>query len=594
MIMVLSFSSLMAMEDEYLTIIKPDESSILWPLNNEQSLSDLKLALVEEGIVTTDVIQRKGSVIPISIEKKFRIKDAIDNNILHFKPRSSISSCVFGDITAPTQKADSSKYRQSAQFDLKVSPLEVGESLKEEHSVAPTVDLLYYADLSPENCNFIFNSLKLKNAINLIMVDSFDPSSKKEVKIDTSFRTSVTWDKYPDWQYPTRDLTVNRSYSLSKMLHELRKSNVTSITGGVSYLGIGADMEYKTKKETLNRKQDTEIYLLATYNVAKVELSIDEKFIKASSEIEEEIEKVVNNYDIDSYKKLIDIFSIYGFCVPTKFVLGGQIYCEDKKTVKSKDQAKKFEQSFAASVEVSFLGGSFHAGGGHTTGSSNINANSEIQHNVNKLVTGGDISLANDAVKWICSMSPIRAWRVIERSDFHPIYKFLNPELQVKCKELIQMFYKGNMSEVSLANLLDVYKQATSTGQFGSPLFDAWFREVENVGTEGFRKDPEIIFRNKKKGEWGEYTMEAICYAPIQFNSNYKCIIASTLEKPGERIPGDAKFSVLHAPSKINMMDLFKAEMNRHLIERSRYFERYFDIEPLWREHDELWNVLKK
>ena len=438
--------SAQAMEGmEEITFVQSNGSRNRIKVNLDQGLSEFREKFTnKKRMKPDDIFQKEEGDIFKDDEQDLTIREVIANNTLSLKPKRSILS-----LNSEKAKANA----PSAAFSLNIPSSENIEFHQPQTSVATTTNMDSYAFLSDQERHSLIESLRLTSAIDLAITDSFDTDSK-DVTFCSSCRTGVIWQKKPDWQNPYRNLTANTSYSLSKVFHELKKSNITKITAGASFLGSSVDTEFKFKSETLSRQEETEVYLLYTCDVPKVVLSIHKDHIETSLDLESEIEKVFNkNEGINSYKELISIFSDYGFSVPTRFVLGGQLYSEDKRKVRSIEDAKSAEFSFSMDVKASFFIASVSAGVGHANAESERNSKLHVTQTIQKLVTGGDPSLANDLSQWVASLGSWKQWRVIERGGFYPIIDFLKPDLQAKCKSLIAKYYKGNLKQISLAAL---------------------------------------------------------------------------------------------------------------------------------------------
>ncbi len=476
-------------------VIQPDGKKTMLKVNLNQSLSEFRLELTSKNRLTSqDIFLHEECEIQLDDEKEWSIRDILEANTLSLKPRDTIVSNLFGSMVSSPQQVSASQYKQPVEF--KLSSLSSSSNLNDysimpEDSTATTSDIIDYNSLSSNQREQLFDSLKLRNAINLIMGDL-----NGDVKIRSSFRSSVVWDKEPDWKYPDRDLTSNKSYSLSKAAHELKKSNITQATVGVGYLGISLDTQSQLNNEKLTKREDTEIYLLSSYNVPKVELSIQARYINLSSDLEELIKEVINEKNMDSYKVLINIFEDYGFCIPTTFGLGGQIYCEDRRRVSSFEDAESTEYTFAAAVDANFAAWKASGGGGHSKAEQQTSNTIGVTHNINKLVTGGDVALANDYVQWMTSLGAFTRWRVIERGNFYPVIEFLRPTIKKECHELIRLFYEGDMREISLEGMKASLKDKISLTSLSSP------QSLEQKGslTRMVKPSDEEIYRRFLKG----------------------------------------------------------------------------------------------
>jgi len=84
-----------------IVFIQPDGKKMAMKVDLDQPLSDLRWELIDKGIaLTTDIFQWEGNDIFRDDEKNWRIRDAIKDNSLFFKPRSSISA-VKMSLTVP-------------------------------------------------------------------------------------------------------------------------------------------------------------------------------------------------------------------------------------------------------------------------------------------------------------------------------------------------------------------------------------------------------------------------------------------------------------------------------------------------------------
>lgn len=290
-----------------------------------------------------------------------------------------------------------------------------------------------------------------------------------------SSKQGVIWTKHADGSYPKSNVKESQSYSLSKFNLELKKYGITSGTGGASYLGIGLDIEFESKEAMLSFKREIEVHLLTTYKVAVYELSIPTDHIKSSSDFEKKIKKVLKGEpNINSYKDLMGIFRDYGFCVPTKFVLGGQISSESTQTVASIKEAKKNQKSLSIEAQVPLGNASGKAGVKTEKRKSTKSKRISVFHSSEKCVEGGNICLKDDPKEWEkMLLFQIKQWRVIEVGSFFPITDFLGTKTKKKCLSLIDTFCKDtplSLERMQFAinnnfSLLDALLEDISTGR---------------------------------------------------------------------------------------------------------------------------------
>ncbi|OJW48278.1 MAG: hypothetical protein BGO67_10695 [Alphaproteobacteria bacterium 41-28] len=299
-----------------------------------------------------------------------------------------------------------------------------------------------YHGLPIQEQEILFTGCRLKHAVN------FTATSPEDAKFDLSSQQSVTWTQDPDWAYPEQNLVEYQGYFFSKAYSELKKTTTKDVHGNAKFLGIELNTaKYNSKKESLKKNEKTEVYLLAQYIVPKIELSIPLDHITTTNQFKQAIEGVVGNSDttlnihIDSYRSLLNILNDYGLYLPTRFVLGGQIFSENKKTVHSVEQANSAAHSWGVSLKVAIKTFDASVGGEKSSETSNVVKLEEIQHNITKTVIGGDVAKSNDSTQWMASLSPCKSWRVIERGGFCLIIDFLESNLRDRCKALIRHFF---------------------------------------------------------------------------------------------------------------------------------------------------------
>ena len=418
------------------TVFLPNGEAITLALEDlKKPLSSLRShPVLQAEEIEDDLFQygESGGRIAKLQENEFTIEEILYGNgtikTLSFLKRAASSGSLPEDL-----KPDAKKHAQEAKFTLQAQSLDPGESpLGKGTGTAKTAEMSHYQDLSPEQRKALHERLCLMNGMKLTLEG-----------LNRSFRPSVTWETEPDFKIPDGTASGEGHYSISRSMREIRKSSSGKYSGGLSFLGFGVDSEYQTNQESLKRKQKTKIYLFRVDRVPKIELSIRLEHVKVSSELGNKIREAIQTQG-KPLENLIEVFKEWGFCVPTKFVLGGSQNFEEEKEVQSEEIANSDSTQFSAAVGAFLNGLSAKARGAQTSAISEVNATASMNHKIRYTVTGGDPGLKNNVEEWTASLGLYEKWGVIDCGDFIPIIDFLDTGLRDQCRQVMSQYWTGH------------------------------------------------------------------------------------------------------------------------------------------------------
>lgn len=384
------------------------------------------------------------------------------------------------------------------------------------------IDQLYAMDdyffITDQDRSSLVHKLELKKSI--IM--------ESDSKLHTTYFPCVEWDhKNLLNRKPPYVLDLQKTHSLSKMEHEIKKSNSLSIEakvgGDVGIFGGSVSSNYNSLNSTYNKTTETDIHLLCVYNAPKAELWIQKHNIKATQQLENEVGNAVKNNDIGAFIQLKAIFKKYGFSVPTKFVLGGRIFWEETKKLRGNISAEKHESDFALSISANCIFVS--AKGGSKTGnqSSSTTITNNEKYNTTMHFIGGSPAFPDNPSGWANSLNSWKHWAVIGREEFYPIIDFLNPALRSQCKKLLQTYDKAicSWNELSLQELQEVEILYNALKSAGAPNLDI-LHLYDISGSLRYGTHVMRIYNGRMKIECFKYPQLCVNVSFLNHDMNYR------------------------------------------------------------------------
>ncbi len=434
--------------------IQKGTSKNLTKLDLEQDLSVLRQQLIKKDImVAGDLFQFNGADIKITQEADFSGKEILKDGVITLKSSQKVKPGQTPN-TPDTKKLLEGDKSDTLKLEPDVHKDPTKDVIKPDSGIATTDHEVEYISLSPEDRKKLFDRLQLFKAINMTSTG-----------FEKCFPDMITWQNEPDELVPENTLVVDKSFSFSKVIHELRKRGVRNVKASGGGYGVAISAEYKQDKESLSRQETTKAYLLTTYSVPKAKLSIPIDKVSISQEFEKEVRNAIAiKNSTAAYFRLLNVLNKYGFYIPTVFTLGGQIYAEDIKDIQSTTEAESKTESFAVALETNLTlsGVPVNIGGGYGQSDSKkeTDARLDAAQKIHKQVRGGDPAKSNESAKWIASLGPYSKWAVIEYVELIPTIKFLDPLNRNKCTKLINQHFLS--SETQKKTVIDMGSYASS------------------------------------------------------------------------------------------------------------------------------------
>ena len=406
-----------------------------------------------------DLFQMKGAEISKANEADFSGQDVLENSTIKLKISKPVVEkpvVEIGETPKPpsTSGLTGSDKPLGLKPDAGVSGDPTESAIKPDAGTATTDNEVEYINLSTADRKKLFDRLQLSKAIKLTLTG-----------FEKCFPYTITWQQEPYHLVPENTLRVDKSFSFSKTIHELRKRGVQNVKASGGGFGVAVSAEYKKEKESLSRQETTTAYLLTTYDVPKIKLSIPVDRITVSRDFENNVRKAIAITDSTAgYFELLNVLNQYGFYVPTVFTLGGQIYAEDTKHIQSTVEAETETEAFAVALEANLMisGVPVKVGGGYGQSNSTEETNARLNaaRAIQKNVRGGDPAKSNDSAPWIASLGPYSRWAVMEYVELTPTIKFLNPLDRAKCAKLINQHFLSGQTQKK--TVVDMGSYATS------------------------------------------------------------------------------------------------------------------------------------
>ncbi len=292
-----------------------------------------------------------------------------------------------------------------------------------------TVD--FYQDLSDDERNDLYRLLDLQKGL------VFNQNGAEKAH-EQAFR----WRAKPKGvvQDPVLHTEVTESYT--NLVHQVKTSGITKVNASAGGWGISMSTEATHSESSLNRKETTDVYYLATYDVPKVSLSLTADDIAL---VEEEGESPFIK-DMDAamaggagdtfaqYAGALKVLNTYGYYVPLEVNVGGRIFAErvehDVATTSIQTEADSFKVDFEANLES--FGYPVKAGGGYSEEHSKETTDEMKKRaiKVSKQARGGLPGSVNTPSKWADSLNNYRFWRTIEFVELFPTVMLLPTGLQ--------------------------------------------------------------------------------------------------------------------------------------------------------------------
>ncbi|MDW7662469.1 hypothetical protein [Halomonas sp.] len=402
--------------------------------NPDKNLSKLRSSL-SGFMLEKDLFEYKGAPIAKDQESKITVKEILDKNTLSIKSGKKESVVKPGKPgKADTSSVEPSKTEWTLKSDDDKDATQALDKLDEERSAAKSEGLEYYYELNKKDKKkLILKKLQINHGL-LIQPKSFDKSVKTPRELLGE----------PIYTMPDTVLDMDKDLSFSKTTHEVRKRFSQNAKGSVGVPGLSVSASYSHEKESLHSTTEQRVYLLVSEDVPKVILSILPENIRITGEFSHAIDSVLQSSESNEIQKYFDLLGVlneYGYFMPMKFVLGGQIWAEDTKTIKQETNAEREMESFAVAFEADLevSGAPVQIGGGY--GQLNEEQKKDVQQDaqrrISKRFRGGDPAASGKPATWIASLAKSNNWDVIRYLELKPTLDLLDDAQRSKCAEII-------------------------------------------------------------------------------------------------------------------------------------------------------------
>lgn len=327
-----------------ITLAKGTEKKII-RADPKSKLSDLRKQLeLEKHILPTDHFEFSGAEIAIKDEAEISVGEILKDSVLTVKSDKKVSPVTSGK-TPDAPKVDTPKSGFNLNPSASPEGVKVLETIAGERAAAQSNGLVYYYHLNDaEKTTLLYQKLQLTRGL-LIQPKAFSKSAKDVRKLNGE----------PIYTMPEFTLDIDREVSFSETVHELRKRGVQTAKGSVGAFGVAVSATYTKEKETFSSTKEESVYLIAREDVPKVELQFTPEQITPTNEFLQAVQGVLAmspDKKEQQYLKLLEVLDQFGFFMPTKFTLGGQVWAEDQKTVKTEIEAKSELESFGVAFEA--------------------------------------------------------------------------------------------------------------------------------------------------------------------------------------------------------------------------------------------------
>jgi hypothetical protein len=330
-----------------ITLARGERKNVV-PVDPRQKLSELRVRLQADKMITAqDRFEFSGAAIAQKDEAAITVEEVLKDIVLTVKSGSSgIRPGETPDrpkLDGLIPKADDYQLNPTAPEEAKKNL----DKILEERGAAKTEGLAYYCNLSDaEKKQLLFSKLQLTRGL-IIQPKGVNKSARAVRHLSGE----------PVYTMPEFTLDINRAISFSETVHELRKRGVQTAKGSAGATGVAVSGSYTHEKETFTQDREEKVYLLATEDVPKVELQFLPEQIRPTDEFLNAIGNVIDRSPggaatEQQYFALLDVLGQFGYYVPTKFTVGGQIWAEDRKQVKSQVEAEREMTSFGVSFEA--------------------------------------------------------------------------------------------------------------------------------------------------------------------------------------------------------------------------------------------------
>jgi hypothetical protein len=402
----------------------------------KSKLSDLRKQLEQDKhLLPTDRFEYGGAEIDLKDEAEIIVEEILKDNVLTVKASNKVTP----GKTPDAPKVDSLIPKSGYNLNPTANPegLKVLETIAGERAAAATTGLVYYYHLNDaEKTTLLYKKLQLTRGL-LIQPKAFSKSAK-DVR---------TLNGEPIYTMPEFTLDIDREVSFSETVHELRKRGVQTAKGSAGAFGVAVSATYTKETETFSSTKEESVYLIAREDVPKVELQFTPEQITPTNEFLQAVQGVLAMSTAkkeQQYLKLLEVLDQFGFYMATKFTLGGQVWAEDQKTVKTEIQAKSelesFGVAFEANLEASGYPVSASGGYGQLNEEKQTDIKIEGKRRITKKFKGGDPAAHGKIESWIASLGNSERWDVIKYTELKPTLDLLPSDQRNRCANIINTY----------------------------------------------------------------------------------------------------------------------------------------------------------
>jgi len=429
---------------EPIEVKKGTTQSKTYLVHKNQPLSEFKQKLVAEGVMSaTDKFMLGNSVIEASTEATMTIAQALINNVLTIKAFLAPSSAG-GSGRTPTLPTIALSDNWALNYSANDAGKSLIDTLDDQDRSTSRTDIEYYRDISRDERKTLFSSLQLATGL-IFSANSLQTKGATKA-FDRPFIYVPAGDGEtegePKWATPDLSLNTELSMSYNKQVHEVKKRGIVNVDASFGGMGTSVKSSTKREEEEMTYMEKTTVYMLARYEVPKVELQIDGKDLICTPDFTSAVQEALSQSGaLMQYLKLLDVLNTYGHFIALTYSVGGLVNITDEKVLESAMTAKDLKEIYSAAVETDLTAAGYpiQAGGGVGVGNENMNKESvdNFRRTIKKEVIGGDAAMVNQPAEWIASLGPRRNWAVTSYRDLKPTIQFLEPELRHKICILI-------------------------------------------------------------------------------------------------------------------------------------------------------------
>ncbi|KAF0465396.1 kinase-like protein [Gigaspora margarita] len=187
-----------------------------------------------------------------------------------------------------------------------------------------------------------------------------------------------------------------------------------------------------------NNSSIEDIYLEILY--PKIELTFEKELMQPTEEIKKAVTDALNNQW--PYRNLIELFNMYGYILPCKFILGDKLYKMSRTTINLDDCKLKNIDLFNDSSKLNQL----------------FKWKDEYGINIDYFMTMDYDAINKETIaEWICACSKhdIEALKVIKQCEFFPLYELFEKSISERIELILKI---GNEKQILMTGIVQIHK----------------------------------------------------------------------------------------------------------------------------------------